>query len=128
LQPLRRRSPEPGANPEHAGRRLDGCELTGVGRTVRHPGYPGLARTVARTFHVWTIGCQMNLADSESLARQLLAAGYRETPDMDRADIAILNTCVLPQASEDKGYSKLHELPRWETADPTDALTRCTGR
>ncbi|HKA50280.1 MAG TPA: hypothetical protein VKK19_11890, partial [Candidatus Dormibacteraeota bacterium] len=83
---------------------------------------------MARTFHVWTIGCQMNLADSESLARQLLAAGYREAPDMDRADIAILNTCVVRQASEDKVYSKLHELRRWKTADRTIAVTGCIVR
>jgi tRNA-2-methylthio-N6-dimethylallyladenosine synthase len=81
-----------------------------------------------RTFHVWTIGCQMNLADSESLARQLLAAGYREVSDLDRADIAILNTCVVRQASEDKVYSKLHELRRWKTPDRTIAVTGCIVR
>jgi tRNA-2-methylthio-N6-dimethylallyladenosine synthase len=81
-----------------------------------------------RTFHVWTIGCQMNLADSESLARQLLAAGYREAPDLERADIAILNTCVVRQASEDKVYSKLHELRRWKTAERTIAVTGCIVR
>src|SRR5258708_7681700 len=81
-----------------------------------------------RTFHVWTIGCQMNLADSESLARQLLAAGYREAPDMAHAAIGILNTCVVRQASEDKVYSKLHELRRWKTPDRTIALTGCLVR
>jgi tRNA-2-methylthio-N6-dimethylallyladenosine synthase len=81
-----------------------------------------------RTFHVWTIGCQMNLADSESLARQLLAAGYREAPDLERADVAVLNTCVVRQASEDKVYSKLHELRRWKTPDRTIAVTGCIVR
>ncbi|HEY7200567.1 MAG TPA: MiaB/RimO family radical SAM methylthiotransferase [Candidatus Dormibacteraeota bacterium] len=81
-----------------------------------------------RTFHVWTIGCQMNLADSESLARQLLAAGYREAPDLERADIAILNTCVVRQASEDKVHSKLHELRRWKTPARTIAVTGCIVR
>jgi tRNA-2-methylthio-N6-dimethylallyladenosine synthase len=81
-----------------------------------------------RTFHVWTIGCQMNLADSESLARQLLAAGYREAPDLERADIAILNTCVVRQASEDKVHSKLHELRRWKTPGRTIAVTGCIVR
>jgi tRNA-2-methylthio-N6-dimethylallyladenosine synthase len=82
----------------------------------------------ARTFHVWTIGCQMNLADSESLARQLLAAGYQEAADLERADIAILNTCVVRQTSEDKVYSKLHELRRWKTPRRTLALTGCLVR
>ena len=78
-----------------------------------------------RSFHVWTIGCQMNLADSETLSRQLLAAGFTEEQELDRADIAILNTCVVRQASEDKVYSKLHALREWKTPDRTIALTGC---
>jgi tRNA-2-methylthio-N6-dimethylallyladenosine synthase len=70
----------------------------------------------------------MNLADSESLARQLLTAGYVEAPDLERADIAVLNTCVVRQASEDKVYSKLHELRGWKTPGRTIALTGCLVR
>ncbi|MFZ0217333.1 MAG: MiaB/RimO family radical SAM methylthiotransferase [Candidatus Dormiibacterota bacterium] len=78
-----------------------------------------------RSFHVWTIGCQMNLADSEDLSRQLLAAGFTEERELERADIAILNTCVVRQASEDKVYSKLGELRQWKTAERTIAVTGC---
>ena len=66
----------------------------------------------------------MNSADSESLARRLLAAGYVED-SLDRADVAILNTCVVRQASEDRVYSKLHELKEWKTPDRTIAVTGC---
>ena len=66
----------------------------------------------------------MNLADSEDLARRLLAAGYVED-SLERADIAILNTCVVRQASEDRVYSKLHELKEWKTSDRTIAVTGC---
>ncbi len=66
----------------------------------------------------------MNSADSESLARRLLAAGYVED-SLDRADVAILNTCVVRQASEDRVYSKLHELKAWKTPDRTIAVTGC---
>ena len=68
----------------------------------------------------------MNAADSETLARRLLAAGYQET-DLDLADVAILNTCCVRQASEDRVYSKLHELRRWKTGGRTLALTGCLG-
>lgn len=78
-----------------------------------------------RSFHIWTIGCQMNLADSENIARRLLAAGYAEESELDRADVAVLNTCVVRQASEDKVYSKLHELREWKTPERTIALTGC---
>jgi tRNA-2-methylthio-N6-dimethylallyladenosine synthase len=66
----------------------------------------------------------MNLADSEDLARRLLAAGYVED-SLERADIAILNTCVVRQASEDRVYSKLHELKEWKTPERTIAVTGC---
>ena len=66
----------------------------------------------------------MNAADSESLARRLLAAGYVED-SLDRADVAILNTCVVRQASEDRVYSKLHELREWKTPERTIAVTGC---
>jgi tRNA-2-methylthio-N6-dimethylallyladenosine synthase len=66
----------------------------------------------------------MNTADSESLARRLLAAGYTED-SLERADVAILNTCVIRQASEDRVYSKLHELREWKTAERTIAVTGC---
>lgn len=67
----------------------------------------------------------MNLADSEALSRQLLAAGFEEEPDLERADIAVLNTCVVRQASEDKVYSKLGELRSWKTPERTIAVTGC---
>jgi tRNA-2-methylthio-N6-dimethylallyladenosine synthase len=66
----------------------------------------------------------MNTADSESLARRLLAAGYVED-SLERADVAILNTCVVRQASEDRVYSKLHELKAWKTPERTIAVTGC---
>ena len=66
----------------------------------------------------------MNTADSESLARRLLAAGYVED-SLERADVAILNTCVVRQASEDRVYSRLHELRAWKTRERTIAVTGC---
>ncbi|HXI97113.1 MAG TPA: MiaB/RimO family radical SAM methylthiotransferase, partial [Candidatus Acidoferrum sp.] len=66
----------------------------------------------------------MNTADSESLARRLLAAGYVED-SLERADVAILNTCVVRQASEDRVYAKLHELKAWKTSERTIAVTGC---
>jgi len=66
----------------------------------------------------------MSSADSESLARRLLAAGYVED-SLERADVAILNTCVVRQASEDRVYSKLHELKQWKTPERTIAVTGC---
>jgi tRNA-2-methylthio-N6-dimethylallyladenosine synthase len=62
------------------------------------------------TYHIWTIGCQMNEADSRSLAAQLEALGFEETRRAEHADIAVLNTCVVRQQPEDKAVAKLQSL------------------
>jgi len=98
--------------------------VIGEARELSRP-LPGPPKAGSRSFHVWTIGCQMNLADSENLSRRLLAAGYVEAPDLERADIAVLNTCVVRQASEEKVYSKLHDLRSWKSPERTIALTGC---
>jgi tRNA-2-methylthio-N6-dimethylallyladenosine synthase len=54
----------------------------------------------------------------------MLAAGYAED-SLERADVAILNTCVVRQASEDRVYSKLHELKEWKSPERTIAVTGC---
>ncbi|MEO7118251.1 MAG: hypothetical protein ABIZ34_04690, partial [Candidatus Limnocylindrales bacterium] len=42
-------------------------------------------------FHVWTLGCQMNVSDSEEMAGALLAAGCAESPSMQAADLIVIN-------------------------------------
>lgn len=71
---------------------------------------PSAARDPRCTYHIWTIGCQMNEADSRHLASQLEALGFVETRRADEADLAVLNTCVVRQQPEDKAVAKLTAL------------------
>ena len=59
---------------------------------------------------VWTIGCQMNQADSRRLASALESAGSTPAEHIDDADLIILNTCVVRQSAEDKVYGRLSSL------------------
>ncbi len=68
------------------------------------------SRISSKTYHIWTIGCQMNEADSRHLASQLEALGFTETKRAEDADIAVLNTCVVRQQPEDKAVRKLTSL------------------
>ena len=54
------------------------------------------------TFYLWTIGCQMNKADSERLGAALEQLGLAEVPRADEADVIVLNSCVVRQNAEDK--------------------------
>lgn len=78
-------------------------------------------------FHVWTIGCQMNEADSAKVAAMLQEAGYAPTDDEQQADIVVLNSCVVRQAAEDKVAGKLNQLFRLkrEKPDVSLVLTGC---
>jgi tRNA-2-methylthio-N6-dimethylallyladenosine synthase len=69
-------------------------------------------------FFIWTIGCQMNEADSAKVAAMLLEVGYRPTEQEDDADIIVLNSCVVRQAAEDKVSGKLNYLARLKREKP----------
>ena len=71
-----------------------------------------------KRFFIWTIGCQMNEADSAKVAAMLLEVGYRPTEQEDDADIIVLNSCVVRQAAEDKVSGKLNYLARLKREKP----------
>jgi tRNA-2-methylthio-N6-dimethylallyladenosine synthase len=61
-------------------------------------------------YHVWTEGCQMNVADSRRVAAALEQLGYQSTDKADEAEVIVLNTCVVRQSAEDKAYGRLTSL------------------
>jgi tRNA-2-methylthio-N6-dimethylallyladenosine synthase len=61
-------------------------------------------------YHVWTIGCQMNVADSQRLGSELEKLGYEYTPEVGGADVIVLNTCVVRQSAEDRATGFLWSL------------------
>jgi len=66
--------------------------------------------TAPRTLYLETMGCQMNVLDSELVAGELLRRGYLPTEDLHAADLVVLNTCSVRQHAEDKVWSRLGEL------------------
>ncbi len=63
-----------------------------------------------RRFYIQTVGCQMNVLDSELVAAELLNAGYEPVDSPRGADAILLNTCSVRQHAEDKIYSMLGRL------------------
>jgi len=53
-------------------------------------------------YFIWTIGCQMNKAESQRIAGYLDSAGYEAATSFADADIVVLNTCVIRQSAESK--------------------------
>ncbi|MDQ2693682.1 MAG: tRNA (N6-isopentenyl adenosine(37)-C2)-methylthiotransferase MiaB [Chloroflexota bacterium] len=61
-------------------------------------------------YHIWTEGCQMNVADSQRVGSSLEHLGYTFTEKADEADVIVLNTCVVRQSAEDKALGRLSSL------------------
>ncbi len=57
--------------------------------------------------YVHTIGCQMNVYDSEKLSGILMDNGFEPTRDMERADIVVCNTCAIRHKAQEKAFSFL---------------------
>lgn len=69
-------------------------------------------------YHIWTEGCQMNVADSLRVSAALEELGYSETRLPDDADVIILNTCVVRQSAENKAYGRLSSLKPLKEENP----------
>jgi len=61
-------------------------------------------------YHIWTAGCQMNVADSQRVASALEGLGYTPEKRAEAADVIVMNTCVVRQSAEDKAYGRLNSL------------------
>jgi len=73
---------------------------------------------MSKRLYIETVGCQMNVLDSELVAADLLAAGYELVDSPRRADTILLNTCSVRQHAEDKVYSALGRLKHVKTQHP----------
>ena len=61
-------------------------------------------------YHLITIGCAMNKADSERVANFLESNNYEEKPQWLGADIVILTTCGIRQSAEDRVYGLVNQI------------------
>lgn len=69
-------------------------------------------------YHIWTEGCQMNVADSQRVGSALEHLGYHNTPAIEEADVIVLNTCVVRQSAEDKALGRLTSLRPLKKKNP----------
>ena len=72
----------------------------------------------SKKYHVWTEGCQMNVADSQRVGSSLEHLGYAFTGNAEEADVIVLNTCVVRQSAEDKALGRLYSLKPLKEKNP----------
>jgi tRNA-2-methylthio-N6-dimethylallyladenosine synthase len=67
---------------------------------------------MSNTYHIITIGCQMNKSDSERIASYLNNLGYKHTSFRENADIVVITTCGVRQSAEDRVYGFVPQIKK----------------
>jgi tRNA-2-methylthio-N6-dimethylallyladenosine synthase len=65
---------------------------------------------MTKKLYIETVGCQMNVLDSELVVGSLRRQGFELTHVAEEADVILFNTCSVRQHAEDKIYSQLGRL------------------
>ena len=68
--------------------------------------------------YIETVGCQMNMLDSEMVVADLRRQGYELAGDVDSADTILFNTCSVREQAENKTYSALGRLKKVKNDNP----------
>ena len=75
-----------------------------------------------QSYHVWTVGCQMNKADSERLESALGQLGLSPGKSARDADVIVLNSCVVRESAEERVVGMLTHLKPVKQRDPDKVL------
>ncbi len=68
--------------------------------------------------YINTIGCQMNVYDSDQIERALAPNGYARTDRLEDADLVIVNTCAIRAKAEQKAFSFVGRLAKLKQRKP----------
>ena len=78
-----------------------------------------------RKYHIVTLGCQMNVRDSETLAGMLTEMGFTEAATREEADLILYNTCCVRENAENKALGNVIWLKELKKDKPE--LMICVG-
>jgi tRNA-2-methylthio-N6-dimethylallyladenosine synthase len=75
-------------------------------------------QTDTKTLFIETVGCQMNVLDSELVVGSLRRQGYELVHEPTAADVILFTTCSVREHAEEKTYSALGRLAKHKRQHP----------
>jgi len=76
----------------------------------------------ANKVYIETVGCQMNVLDSELVVGALKRQGYTLTADPAEAGVLLFNTCSIRDLAEEKAYSALGRVAKYKALHPDTVI------
>src|SRR3989339_1104682 len=80
-----------------------------------------------KTFHIITIGCQMNKSDSERIASYLENLGFILAEERPKADLVVITTCGVRAGAENRIFGLIPRI-RKENPAVKIILTGCLSK
>ena len=74
-----------------------------------------------KTYFIFTLGCQMNVSDSQKIAAKLERMGFKPTTEKN-SPLIIVNSCSVRQKAVDRIWGKVNQ---WQKAKKKIWLTGC---
>lgn len=78
--------------------------------------------------YIETLGCQMNVADTERAATGLRTAGYELTNTPESADVILFNTCSVRERAAQKVYTRIGEVREISAKKPLIGVMGCVAQ
>jgi len=78
-----------------------------------------------KKLYINTIGCQMNVYDSEQITQRLATIGYEPVSKVESADLVIVNTCTIRAKAEQKAMSFLGRVVKLKRQHPNLLVGVC---
>jgi tRNA-2-methylthio-N6-dimethylallyladenosine synthase len=75
-----------------------------------------------------TMGCQMNVSDSERVATKLVSEGYEITDDAADADVVLFNTCSIREKAEQKLFTQVGRIRHRVGREPIIGVMGCVAQ
>ncbi len=72
-----------------------------------------------KKFYIETYGCQMNVADSEVVTSIMKDSGYDRTPELNEADLILVNTCSIRENAEQRVWGRLDVFRQIKDKNPS---------
>ncbi len=73
---------------------------------------------LGKKYYIRTYGCQMNEHDSENIKALLESMSFKETDEMEKADIVLLNTCAIRENAHNKVFGFLGRVKHLKDENP----------
>lgn len=75
-------------------------------------------KSATKKLFLESYGCQMNFSDSEVVASILSENGYATTPNLEEADVVLLNTCAIRDNAEQRVRTRLSQFKKNKQDNP----------